>query len=111
MQNIRLRQLLSVLLVTIAFLFSSSFISYNSNLTAKATTLTPEAEQYHTEGGEDFQNTVKKAEDSGKNFLEKTTENIVEKLNLNEPIPPATKEFFQGLDNTEETVSNPLKDE
>ncbi|MDM9380433.1 hypothetical protein QUB80_06920 [Chlorogloeopsis sp. ULAP01] len=106
-EGIHLRQIVTVLLVTIAFLFSTAFgNSYQHSAQAKA--LTPEAQQYHSEGGEEFQKAVKDTQESGKNILESAKENIIEKLNLNEPIPPATKEFFQDVkENTQQAVKNP----
>jgi predicted PurR-regulated permease PerM len=107
LESIRLRQLVTVLLVTIAFLFSTAFgNTYQQSAQAKA--LTPEAQQYHSEGGEEFQKAVKNTQESGKNIVESAKENIIEKLNLNEPIPPATKEFFQDVkENTQQAVKNP----
>ncbi|MFQ4144799.1 hypothetical protein [Chlorogloeopsis sp. ULAP02] len=106
-ESMRLCQIIAVLLVTIAFLFSTAFgNSYQQSAQAKA--LTPEAQQYHSEGGKEFQKAVKDTQESGKNILESAKDNIVEKLNLNEPIPPATKEFFQDVkENTQQAVKNP----
>ncbi len=64
------------------------------HLPAQAKALTPEAEYYHVEpdyaGKQMFDNAKQKAKD--------ITDNIVEKLNLDEPLPPSTKQFSDRLE-------------
>ncbi|HEY9848080.1 MAG TPA: hypothetical protein V6D28_01375 [Leptolyngbyaceae cyanobacterium] len=63
-------------------------------LPAQAKALTPEAEYYRVEpdyaGKQMFDNAKQKAKD--------ITDNIVEKLNLDEPSPPSTKQFFERVE-------------
>jgi hypothetical protein len=87
LQSIRLRQSLTVLMVGITLFVSQAFLY---SVPAQAQTLTPEAKSYQVENeyaGKNILDTVKEK-------VEDAAENVVEKLNLNEPVPESTKEFF-----------------
>lgn len=120
MKNIRLRQIVTVFLVVLAFLVSTAFDIRGNDLQAWAEPVTPEATSYNTTKGE-VPNRMKaerieeNAEKSAK-LLEKEGikvtnraaeaakdpnknifESIKEKLNLDEPIDPGTKEFVEEI--------------
>ena len=95
--------------VTIVFLvgltvFVMQGFGCNSNLSARAETVTPEARAYQSQqpGTEMNQgNPIEKAKES----LKETAENVREKLNLNEPLDPGTKEVLNSAQkNVEKTV-------
>ena len=133
LQSIRLRHVLTVFLVSLTFLVSTAFDKYGNQLQAQAEPVTPEASAYKVNGGvnegaikaerikenaeksaklladEGKQVTNKAAEntkDSGKNLLD----NIREKLNLDEPIDPGTKQAVEQLkDTASEVIEAPQK--
>ena len=75
------------------------FFSFDQFAVAKA--LTPEAESYQVEPNY----TGKNAVETIKEKLESAKENVVEKLNLNEPLPESTKEFLGDVESkVDETV-------
>jgi hypothetical protein len=94
-----LLQILTVFLVSCAFFIGTAFDQYGNSLLAQAEPVTPEATQYQVDKPQNPVNNVKDAaqqaskssQDKGKNFLE----NIREKLNLDEPLDPGTKEVIK----------------
>jgi len=64
--------------------------SGSSVIAATSNVLTPEARSFKVKGDEN--NLVDNIEKAIKN----TADNVVEKLNLNEPIPDSTKEFLDS---------------
>jgi F0F1-type ATP synthase membrane subunit b/b' len=93
----------------IAFLVTITF--WLNTALAQADTLTPEAKSYQT----DSPAVVTKAKTESKNFfesakekLEEAKEDVVEKLNLNEPIPESTKEFLNDTEKTVEKTVEPI---
>lgn len=111
-----LRQLITGFLVGIAILFNTTF-SYP--LSAQAQALTPEATQYEVNSPDSpFQpeednerGAVNNLAQTTKSNLENTADTIREKLNLDQPIYPGTKEFLNDIqDKTQETLQdiNPM---
>ncbi|MBE9015258.1 hypothetical protein C7Y66_12530 [Chroococcidiopsis sp. CCALA 051] len=94
--------------VTIVFLVGLTVsilqFGYNSNLSARAETVTPEARAYQAkQPGTEMNrgNPLEKAKES----LKETAENVREKLNLDEPLDPGTKEVLNSAQkNVEKTV-------
>ena len=91
-KKIQIRQIAVVFLAGIAF-FSFQAFGYGNLLSAQAGTLTPEAKSYQTESNY----AGKEAVDTAKKQTGNALENIVEKLNLNEPTPQETKKFFNQV--------------
>lgn len=119
LQNIRLRQIVTVFLVGLTFLVSTAFDIHGNQLQAQAEPVTPEAANYKVDSPEIRAERVKEdaeksakllseegikvtnraAEsdrDSGKNLFD----TIREKLNLDEPIDPGTKQAAEQLKET-----------
>ncbi len=101
--KIQFRSLIIAFLVTITFWVNTAV--------AQADTLTPEAKSYQT----DSPAVVSKAKSKGNNFfetakekLEEAKEDVVEKLNLNEPLPESTKEFLNDTEKTVEKAAKPI---
>lgn len=133
LQSIRLRQILTVFLVVLTFVVSTAFDKYGNELQAQAEPVTPEATGYQVDRAnsqlrsdaenvkENAQNSAKdlardtkqaaknakdSTQDTGKNLFQ----NIKEKLNLDEPIDPGTKQAFEQLkDTASETVKAPQR--
>ena len=105
--NVRLRQIVSAFLLAVALLVGSAF-GYGNQIQAQAnsTTLTPEADSYKVKGADsslrtDIGNATNQAEDTGSSIIDKiedVAENIKEKLNLDEPLPPSTKKFINQVE-------------
>ncbi|HEY9875427.1 MAG TPA: hypothetical protein V6D12_18490 [Candidatus Obscuribacterales bacterium] len=84
-QTIRLRQIIASFILGIALLLTSA-VSYAQAQPFTAEPMTPEASSYQVDKSGDNQ-------DAGKNVFE----NIKEKLNLDEPLPRSTKDFFNEV--------------
>ena len=119
LKNISLRQILTVFFVSITFLFSTVDI-HGNQLQAQAEPVTPEATEYKVENKAEIkaervkENAEKSAkllaeegklvtnraaasaQDSNKNIFE----SVKEKLNLDEPIDPGTKQAVRQLEDT-----------
>lgn len=106
-----LRQILATLLVGISLFMVLALPM--GQLQAQAATLTPETAKYQVDRTPnkisiDKEN-IQAAEDTGDTLMDKieaAADTVVEKLNLNEPISPSTKEFFNSV---KENVGNPLE--
>lgn len=70
---------------------------------ALAEAVTPEAKSYQVDKTDSNGSATK---DGGNSFID----NIVEKLNLNEPIPPATKEFLSDVQDSASDVVQGTQD-
>jgi len=120
LKNIRLRQIVTVFLVVLTFLVSTAFDIHGNYLQAQAESVTPEATDYSTnksvvsnrtkaeriqedaeksarllkaEGIKVTNRAAESAQDPNKNLFE----SIKEKLNLDEPIDPGTKQAGNQL--------------
>jgi len=109
-KSIRLGKILTVFLLGSAFLVMQAF-SYDYQFQAQASErITPEAESYKVgdnnlrlnpsnDGRNNLadqksgNNNVQGVKEGGKNLID----NVVEKLNLNEPVPQSTKEFVNDV--------------
>jgi len=103
-----LRQTSIVLLVGIAVFFAQA-IGYSNLYLAQAEPVTPEASAYRAEGIEknnvaDKNNPLEQA----KQNLKETAENVKEKLNLDEPLDPGTKEVLNSAQENVEKAVKPL---
>jgi len=103
-----LRQTSIVLLVGIA-VFLAQAIGYSNLYLAQAEPVTPEASAYRAEGIEktnvaDKNNPLEQA----KQNLKETAENVKEKLNLDEPLDPGTKEVLNSAQENVEKAVQPL---
>lgn len=129
LQSIKIKQIITVFLVGLTFLFGSAFDIHGNQLQAQAEAVTPEATQYKVEGKSDGEVKVDRikdnaeksakllqeeglniknraAEGKGKNIFE----NIKDKLNLDEPIDPGTKKAGEQLiEAAEDIVKAPQK--
>jgi len=126
LQTIRLRQIVTVFLVGLIFFIGTTFDQHGNELQAQAEPVTPEANRYQVDrtGSQirlDAGNVKEKAQDKAKNLAENTkqatknakentrdagknlVQNVREKLNLDGPIDPGTKQTFE----TSEAVKAP----
>ncbi len=119
--RIRLRQIVTVFLVGLTFFVSTAFDIHGNSLQAQAEPVTPEATKYQVpesepgfkaerikedaeksakllaEEGKQVKNrAAESAEDKGKNIFDV----LKEKLNLDEPIDPGTKEVAEDIKET-----------
>lgn len=133
LKNIRLRQIVTICLVVLAFLVSTNFDISGNSLQAWAEPVTPEATDYNAnksqapnrlkaerieenaeksaklleeEGIKVTNRAAEAAKDPNKNIFE----SIKEKLNLDEPIDPGTKEFVEEIrEGASEVVKAPQR--
>ena len=128
LKNIRLRQIVTIFLLILTFLVGTTFVPHANQLQAQASQATTEKANYDSETSDAIIRTrmerVKEDEEKAAKLLEeegiKVTnraaesakdpnknlfESIKEKLNLDEPIDPGTKEF---VEETKEAASEAL---
>lgn len=104
LQNLSLRKILTVFLVGVTVFVIQAFGFINA-LPALAEAVTPEATSYQVDQVET--KNIKK--DNG--LIEKvkeTADNVREKLNLDEPIDPGTKEVFNSVEKQVEKTVKPI---
>lgn len=104
LQNLSLRKILTVFLVGVTVFVIQAFGFINAPQ-ALAESVTPEATSYQIDRTET--KNIKK--DNG--LIEKvkeTAENVKEKLNLDEPIDPGTKEVFNSAKERVEDTIKPI---
>lgn len=102
-----IKRTLTVILVQVALLSGLTFGIASQPATAE--TITPEASSYQVDktatdvklGAESVKNKTKAAAENTGEALKETTENVKEKLNLDEPVPSDTKKFFRQLQGKE----------
>lgn len=103
-----LRRTSIVLLVGITIFFAQA-IGYGNFYFAQAETVTPEANAYRAEGIEKTNVADKKNPlEQTKQNLKQTAENVKEKLNLDEPLDPGTKEVLNSAQENVEKAVKPL---
>lgn len=123
LQSNKLRQILTVFLIALTFLISTAFNIHGDQLQAQAEPVTPEATKYKVDSAqsqanikaervqEDAEKSAKLLADEGKQVRDKATEysqekgknlfeTVKEKLNLDEPIDPGTKQAAEQLKET-----------
>jgi hypothetical protein len=101
LQQLQLRQILTTLAIGLIF-FLTAFGQFSYDLQAQAASLTPEARNYQVDNSEPAKN-VQKAEQG----LKGAAENVREKLNLDEPLPESTKDFFKQIRGEDVTIEEP----
>jgi hypothetical protein len=108
LQNMLLRQIIIVFLMGFAF-FSFQIFSYGNDLLAKADTVTtPEGIYYKGTPNNNAPIRNEQQVENPQKKLKATTENVKEKLNLDEPIPKATKEFLDSAQTKVEETVEPI---
>ncbi|MBW4558771.1 MAG: hypothetical protein KME59_23195 [Trichormus sp. ATA11-4-KO1] len=109
LQNILLRQILIVFLIGSAFFLFQVFNYGNDMLLAKADTVkTPEGIYYKGTPNNNAPIRTNQQVDNAQKSLKETTDNIREKLNLDEPTPKATKDFLESVQNQVEETVEPI---
>ncbi len=129
-QKIRLRQIVTTALVVLTFIVSTAFDKYGNELQAKAESVTPEAKSYQVDRTDsqikiDAENAKQKTQEAAQNLAETTKQtakdaknntqaagknffdNVREKLNLDEPIDPGTKQAVKQLEEKASEIINP----
>ena len=104
LQNLSLRKILTIFLVGVTVFVIQTFGFINAS-PALAEAVTPEATSYQVDRVET--KNIKK--DNG--LIEKvkeTADNVREKLNLDEPIDPGTKEVFNSVEKQVEKTVKPI---
>ena len=104
LQNLSLRKILTLFLVGVTVVVIQAFGFINAS-PALAEAVTPEATSYQVDQVET--KSIKK--DNG--LIEKvkeTADNVREKLNLDEPIDPGTKEVFNSVEKQVEKTVKPI---
>ncbi|MEW6498214.1 MAG: hypothetical protein AB1589_37800 [Cyanobacteriota bacterium] len=106
--NLRLRQLFTVFLIGLTFWVMQAF-GYSNQLQAQATPLTPEASAYQVDNTDTFDTGAirndKQVENAQQN-LKDTADNVREKLNLDQPIYPGTKEVLNDVQDSVKDAVN-----
>lgn len=110
LQSVLVRVIVTSFLVGSTLLLSA-VLGYGNSFQAQADPLTPEATSYQVDRT-DVETFNDQAQDQGndliknsQNKLESAVDNIREKLNLDQPIYPGTKEFLNDVQNqAEDTV-------
>jgi len=111
-----LHRILTVSVLSFCLLGLSGLVPGNFWGSALAQSLTPEASRYqvdHSGGSYDrsfTRNSNPDPVETSQNQLKGIADNVREKLNLDEPIPDETKEFFGSVkDSVGEVVQHPQK--
>ncbi|MBE9169232.1 hypothetical protein IQ238_17450 [Pleurocapsales cyanobacterium LEGE 06147] len=99
--KLQLRQILTAFFV--GLIFFATALGQFSYARAQAAPLTPEAKDYQVNNTEQSPKNAKKAGEG----LKGTAETIKEKLNLDEPLPESTKDFFKQIRGEEVTIEEP----
>lgn len=97
--NFRLRQIFTVFLIGLTF-WSIQAFGYSNQLQAQAKPLTPEASAYQVDNTNTSDTGAlrnNKQVETGQQNLKDTADNVREKLNLDQPIYPGTKEVLNDV--------------
>ncbi|MBD2041725.1 hypothetical protein [Microcoleus sp. FACHB-672] len=104
LKNLRLRQVLSAFLVATVLFFSAPFITGNASQALAAGALTPEGNAYEIDKASRPGNSIPQKplppNTNGKNL----GETLRERLNLDQPVPESTKEFFGSVKDKAEDI-------
>lgn len=95
MKKLNFRKLIVLSIATIP-LFCGQFLNSGNSLLAQYTSITPQGDYYQVAPEYAGKGTVNSVKETVKN----ATENVVEKLNLNEPLPPSTKKFLNQVEDS-----------
>lgn len=108
--NLRPRQIITVFLVGLTFWGLQAF-GYSNQLQAHAKALTPEASAYQVDNADRNNSTPQiqndnKLVNNSRSELKSTADNVREKLNLDQPIYPGTKEVLNDIkESTKDAVN------
>lgn len=107
LQSVRFRVIATTFLVGIAFLISAVF-GYGKPLPAQAATLlTIDSTSYQVDRPEAGRGNglIENSQDK----IKSAADNVREKLNLDEPLPPSTKKFFNQVQDKVEDLVEPAQ--
>ena len=102
MKTLNFRKLILLCVATFTLFLGQFFNSGNSLLAQGA--ITPEGDYYQVAPEYAGKGPVNSVKETVKN----ATENVVEKLNLNEPLPPETKKFINQVEDSVGQKAKPL---
>ncbi|MBE9227980.1 hypothetical protein IQ264_21385 [Phormidium sp. LEGE 05292] len=103
MQKLNFRKLIVLSIATIT-LFFGQIINAGNSLLAQSSSITPEGDYYQVAPEYAGKGPVNSVKETVKN----ATENVVEKLNLNEPLPPETKNFINQVEDSVGNTAKPM---
>ncbi len=103
MKKLNFRKFIVISIATVT-LFWGQFFNAGNSLLAQSTPITPEGDYYQVAPEYAGKGTVNNVKETVKN----ATENVVEKLNLNEPLPPSTKKFLNQVKNSVDNSAEPI---
>jgi hypothetical protein len=103
MKKFNFRKLIVLSIATIT-LFMGQFFNPGNSLLAQSGAITPEGDYYQVAPEYAGKGTVEPVKETVKN----ATDNIVEKLNLNEPLPPSTKKFLNQVKESVGQTAEPI---
>ena len=109
-KKVQLRQIFSAFLVATVLFFSAPFIAGNANQALAAGPLTPEGTAYEIDKASSRVDPTSQRpippNTEGKNL----GETLRERLNLDQPVPESTKEFFGSVkEKAEDTLNAPKR--
>ena len=115
LQKMPLRQVCTTFLIGLVCLVTLLFGQVGTQQPVQAASLTPEAKSYQVDQSEtriqmDGRQIQDKAEEAGEGFAESlkdAADTVREKLNLDEPLPESTKDFFKQIRGEEVTIEEP----
>lgn len=103
MKTFNFRKLI-VLCVATFTLFWGQFFNSGNSLLVQSNSITPEGDYYQVAPEYAGKSSVNSVKETVKN----ATENVVEKLNLNEPLPPETKKFLNQVGDSVGNTAKPM---
>ncbi|MFB2893073.1 hypothetical protein ACE1CI_09185 [Aerosakkonemataceae cyanobacterium BLCC-F50] len=103
MKTLNFRKLIVLCIATIT-LFLGQFLNSGNSLLAQSSSITPEGDYYQVAPEYAGKGPVNSVKETVKN----ATENVVEKLNLNEPLPPETKKFINQVQDSVGNTAKPI---
>ena len=103
MKTLNFRKLIVLCMATVT-LFLGQFLNSGNSLFAQSSSITPEGDYYQVAPEYAGKGPVNSVKETVKN----ATENVVEKLNLNEPLPPSTKKFINQVEDSVGNAAKPL---
>lgn len=106
-QRLRLRQTLTAVLIGMIFFVSAALGAVSSALPASAEPVTPEAKSYQVSPTERQVGTDSEDGEGLGESLKNTAETVREKLNLDQPLPESTKDFFKQIKGEPVTIEEP----
>lgn len=105
-----LRHLLATLVITLMLVIGSVLGLFGDTLQASAEPVTPEASRYQTSGQAGIESAKTRADEVGDEAtgsLKGVADTVREKLNLDQPLPESTRDFFKQIKGEDVTVEEP----